>query len=263
MSEYLKFAHALADASGKLICKYFRSRMDVEDKLDDSPVTLADRLAETVIREMISEKFPDHDILGEEYGFQSTGSRYKWVLDPIDGTRSFISGMPIFGTLISLLENDVPLFGIIDIPILKERWVGQKDKTCLYYSSQSDKEPVSCNVSHQQKIENTILYSADPAMFNSIQKPFFDQIAAQAKLVRFGGDCYSYGLLASGYIDLVVEADLKTYDVMALVPVVEAAGGMITDWQGRNSFGSDWDGSLVAASSQELHLQAMYLLENT
>ena len=262
MSEYLKFANELADASGKVIRKYFRSKMTVEDKADESPVTVADRLAETVIREMISKKFPDHDVLGEEHGYQQTGSRWKWVLDPIDGTRSFISGMPIFGTLISLLENDVPQFGIIDMPILSERWVGQKEKTCLFYPSQADKKPVSCTVSNQQKIEKAILYSASPAMFNSSQKPYFDQIAAQAKLVRFGGDCYSYGLLASGYIDLVVEANLKIYDVMALIPVVEAAGGMITDWQGRNSFGTEWDGCLVAASSQELHLQAMGLLQN-
>ena len=263
MSEYLKFAHELADVSGKLIQKYFRSKMTVEDKADDSPVTVADRLAETVIRDMISKKFPDHDVIGEELEYQPRGSRWKWVLDPIDGTRSFISGMPIFGTLISLLENDVPQLGIIDIPILSERWVGQKENKCLYYSSQADKNPVSCTVSNQQKIEKTILYSGSPDMFNSSQKLYFDQIAAQAKLVQFGGDCYSYGLLASGYIDLVVEADLKIYDVMALIPVVEAAGGTITDWQGGNSFGTDWDGCLVAASSRELHLQAMNLLQNT
>ena len=262
MSEYVKFAHELADASGKVIRKYFRSKMTVEDKADDSPVTIADRLTETVLRKMISEKYPDHDILGEEHGYEPTGSRWKWVLDPIDGTRSFVAGMPIFGTLISLLEKEIPQFGIIDIPILQERWCGLRNKECFYYSSQLENKTVSCKVTKLQKIEKAILYCADPAMFNSSQKPCFDKIAAHAKLVRYGGDCYSYGLLASGHQDLVVGSDLKIYDVMALVPVVENAGGVISDWQGNNSFDDDWDGCLVAAATQELHTQALSLLQN-
>lgn len=262
MSEFVNFAHELADASGKVIRKYFRTKMTVEDKADDSPVTVADRQTETVMRKMISEEYPDHDILGEEHGYEPTGSRWKWVLDPIDGTRSFVAGMPIFGTLISLLDEDVPQFGIIDIPILRERWVGIRNKESVFYADQHGGKPQPCNVSGQKIIEQSILYSADPAMFNSLQKPGFDQIAAQVKMTRFGGDCYSYGLLSSGYIDLVVEADLKIHDVMALVPVVENAGGVISDWQGNNSFDDDWDGCLVAAATQELHTQALSLLQN-
>jgi len=262
MSEFVQFANELADESGKVIRKYFRSKMTIEDKEDESPVTIADRQTETVMREMISAKYPDHDILGEEHGYVPTGSRWKWVLDPIDGTRSFVAGMPIFGTLISLLEDEVPQLGIIDIPMLGERWVGIPKQESLYYPDQQGGKPQLCKVSGQEKIEKSILYSADPAMFNSSQKPHFDRVAAQVKMVRYGGDCYSYGLLASGHIDLVVEADLKIYDVMALVPVIENAGGVITDWQANNSFDDAWDGCLLAAASPELHAQALSLLQN-
>ena len=151
MSEYLKFAHELADASGKVIRKYFRTKMTVEDKADNSPVTVADRLTETIMREMISKKFPDHDILGEEHGYQSTGSRWKWVLDPIDGTRSFVAGMPIFGTLICLMEQEIPQIGMIDIPILQERWCGLRKKDSIFYPNQPDGKPLACKVSNQKK----------------------------------------------------------------------------------------------------------------
>ncbi len=261
MSDFVQFAHELADASGNVIRKYFRADFTVEDKPDSSPVTVADRLAETVLREMITEKYPEHDILGEEHGYQNTGSRWKWVIDPIDGTRSFVAGMPIFGTLISLLEHNVPYLGIIDMPILRERWFSLSGKECFYFSEQSGEIKVVCKASEKQNIEKAILYSADPGMFSSKQKPLFDRLATRVKLSRFGGDCYSYGLLASGYIDLVVEADLKIYDVMALVPVIQSAGGVITDWQGSSTFGDTWDGCVVAAASKELHEQVLGLLK--
>ena len=261
MSEFEQFALDLADASGSLIRKYFRADLNVEDKADNSPVTVADRLAETVIREMINDKYPSHDILGEEHGFQNTGSRWKWVIDPIDGTRSFVSGMPIFGTLISLLENDVPHLGIIDMPILHERWFSASGEECFFYPSDADQKKVVCKVSGKKNIGQAILYSADPKMFNSSQKPLYDRVSSQVKLPRFGGDCYSYGLLASGYIDLVIEADMKIYDLMALVPVIESAGGIISDWQGSTAFDTNWDGCVVAASSEELHRQTISLLK--
>ena len=261
MSEFEQFALDLADASGSLIRKYFRADVNIEDKADNSPVTVADRLAETVIREMINDKYPLHDILGEEYGFQNTGSRWKWVIDPIDGTRSFVSGMPIFGTLISLLENEVPHLGIIDMPILRERWFSASGEECFFYSSDVDLKKVVCKVSGKKNIGQAILYSADPKMFKSSQKLLYDRVSSQVKLPRFGGDCYSYGLLASGYIDLVIEADMKIYDLMALVPVIESAGGVISDWQGSTAFDTNWDGCVVAASSEELHRQSISLLK--
>ena len=261
MSEFEQFALDLADASGSLIQKYFRADLDFEDKPDNSPVTVADRLAETVIRQIINEKYPSHDILGEEHGFQNTGSRWKWVIDPIDGTRSFVSGMPIFGTLISLLENDVPHLGIIDIPILHERWFSATGEECYFYPSDADKKKVVCKVSGKENIGQANLFSTDPKMFNISQKPLYDRVSSQVKLARFGGDCYSYGLLASGYIDLVIEADMKIYDLMALIPVIESAGGIISDWKGDTKFDINWDGSVVAAASENLHSQTLRLLK--
>ncbi len=262
MSEFEQFAHDLADASGNLIRKYFRSNLNVEDKPDNSPVTVADRLAETLIREMINEKYPLHDILGEEHGFNNSGSKWKWIIDPIDGTRSFISGMPIFGTLISLLENDLPRLGLIDMPILHERWFSASDELCYFYPSDADQKKIVCKVSGKKNIKQAILYSADPKMFSISQKPSYDRVSSEVKLPRFGGDCYSYGLLASGYIDLVIEADMKIYDLMALIPVIESAGGIISDWNGNTSFDLNWDGCVVAAASKELHNQTIILLKN-
>jgi len=261
MSEFEQFALDLADASGSVIRKYFRAELNVEDKPDNSPVTVADRLTESVIRQMINDKYPSHDILGEEYGFQNSGSRWKWVIDPIDGTSSFVSGMPIFGTLISLLENDSPHLGIIDIPILNERWFSLSGEECFFYSSEAGQKKIVCKVSGKKNIGQAILYSTDPKMFNRSQKLLYDRVSSKVKLPRFGGDCYSYGLLASGYIDLVLEANMKIYDLMALVPVVQSAGGIISDWHGSTSFFSNWDGCVVAASSEELHKHTINLLK--
>ena len=261
MSKYIKFANELADASGKVIKEYFRSKMDVEDKLDKSPVTIADKLVESVLRRMISKKFPKHEILGEEFENFSTNSKWKWVLDPIDGTRSFILGYPIFGTLISLVENNVnPILGIIDIPATGERWFGYKDKESIFFPDNNSEKSIKCKVSDQKKIEKAVLTCADPVMFDVFQKKKFDDLASKVKMVRWGGDCYSYGLLALGFIDLVVEADLKIFDVMALIPVVEEAGGIISDWQGQVIFNDDWDGCVLASANRELHEKALQYL---
>ena len=150
MLEYVEFAKKLADASGGVIKKYFRSNISVEDKVDKSPVTVADRETELVLRQMITEKYPEHDILGEEFGFNPTGSIWKWVLDPIDGTRSFILGIPIFGTLISLIENEIPQFGILDMPVTGERWVGINNKETIFYPKKKFNKSFKCRVSDQK-----------------------------------------------------------------------------------------------------------------
>ena len=147
------------------------------------------------------------------------------------------------------------------MPILHERWFSASGEECFFYSSDADRKKVVCKVSGKKNIGQAILYSADPKMFNSSQKPLYDRVSSKVKLPRFGGDCYSYGLLASGYIDLVIEADMKIYDLMALVPVIESAGGIISDWQGSTAFDSNWDGCVVAASSEELHRQTISLLK--
>ena len=260
MLEYVKFAKKLADTSGDVIKKYFRSNMSVENKIDKSPVTVADRETELVLRKMIKETYPQHDILGEEFGFKPSGSRWKWVLDPIDGTKSFILGIPIFGTLISLVENESPQIGIIDIPIIGERWVGINTKETIFYSQKKFNKARKCRVSGQKSIGDSSLMATDPSMFDSKNKPFFENISARVSMVRFGGDCYNYGLLSSGFIDLIVEADMKLFDVMGLVPVVEGAGGIISDWQGKSFLNEEWNGCVLAAASTELHDKALELL---
>jgi len=259
MSEYVKFAHELADASGEVIKKYFRSNLEIEDKTDKSPVTVADRLAESVLRKMIAEKYPDHDILGEEYGYESSGGRWKWVLDPIDGTRAFITGNPLFGTLIGLMYKGEPMIGVIHAPTTGERWAAAKGFECSY---QDRKNPKSiCKTSKKTELSETFLYSTDPSMFDEIQASRLHQIQTKVKNRRFGGDCYLYGMLASGWIDLVIEANMKFFDVMALIPVIQCSGGEISDWDG-NPIRSGWDGTVLASCSIDLHEEALTLLQN-
>tara|TARA_B100001123_G_C15044637_1_gene920979 strand:+ start:117 stop:905 length:789 start_codon:yes stop_codon:yes gene_type:complete len=259
MSEYVEFANELADISGEVIKKYFRTKIEFEDKVDSSPVTIADKNTELLLRQMIIDKYPEHDILGEEFDSKHSGSKMQWILDPIDGTRSFILGLPIFGTLISLLENGIPILGVINIPITGERWVGYKKNNSIFYSKNETKS-IRCEVSKQKSISNASLVATDPGMFSNLQKPYFDLVTRKVKMVRFGGDCYSYGLLASGFIDLIIEANMKIFDVMALVPIIQEAGGKITDWKGDNFSDKEWDGSVLASASKELHEKTINLL---
>ena len=160
VSEYVKFAHELAEASGEVINKYFRSNLEIEDKSDKSPVTVADRLAESVLRKMISEKYPDHDILGEEYGYESSGSRWKWVLDPIDGTKAFITGNPLFGTLIGLMYKGEPMMGVIHAPATGERWAAEKGFECSYQDRENSKS--ICKTSKKTKLSETFCTALIP-----------------------------------------------------------------------------------------------------
>lgn len=249
---YLEVINRALMASQKIIKHYFRQGIAVDRKSDQSPVTIADKETELAIRDIISRSFPEHNILGEEHGSDNKSSEYCWVIDPIDGTKSFISGLPLFGTLIGLTKNNQPLLGVIDMPILNERWVAVAgDKTYL-----NDK---ICKVSQTTLLKDAILYSTEPNMFVGKDATKYSQLAATVAMRRFGGDCYNYGLLASGYIDLVVEADLKYHDIMSLIPIIESAGGVMTDWQG-NVANADFDGRIIAAATPELHQQAMVLL---
>ncbi len=244
----LAFAQELADAARPIAMRYFRQSVPVETKADRSPVTIADRMIESEMRRMISERFPGHGVFGEEFAEQ-VGRDFTWVLDPIDGTRSFITGMPLFGTLIALLRGADPMLGIVDFPALRERWVGVAG------------EPTVCNgeqvrTSDCRKLAQSRCYCTSPDMFEGDELQRFESLSRKAAMRRFGGDCYGYALLASGHCDLVVEAGLKPYDYLPLVPVIEGAGGRITDWRGgRLGFGSD--GRVVAAASEELLQQAI------
>ncbi|MBY4677669.1 histidinol-phosphatase [Marinobacterium arenosum] len=248
-----ELAVKMADRAREVIGPYFRAHLSIDDKSDASPVTIADKNTEAELRAMLAEHFPDHNIIGEEHGRTEQDSEYTWIIDPIDGTRAFITGMPTFGTLICQARNNRPELGVIDIPMVGDRWLAQVGQGATLNG-----EP--CKVSATQEIKDALLFCTDPDMFVGEQIDQFKRVEQACRMRRFGGDCYSYGLLAAGHVDLIVEADLKIYDVMALIPVIEEAGGIITDWQGKPLYEADWDGTAVAAATPELHRQALALL---
>lgn len=251
-TSYIKTAITLADLARPIAQKYFRMRKDFSNKLDSSPVTIADLEIETAMRSKIQTEFPDHGILGEEFKPHNLNSDYVWVLDPIDGTKAFITGKPTFGVLIALCYKTKPILGIIDQPILKERWFGAKGLA----STHNDLKITSRSCT---SIENAWLYATSPSMFADKNKRDFDKLSERVKFSLYGADCYAYGLLASGYTDIVCEASLKPYDYCALVPIIEGAGGKISDWSGKKL--SIWsDGRVLAAGDNDLHRKALKLL---
>ncbi|MEE9278424.1 MAG: histidinol-phosphatase [Dehalococcoidia bacterium] len=249
---YLPLAEALADAAGAVIRPYFRTRTPIDIKTDHSPVTLADREAETCMRELLGERVPEHGIVGEEFGSERSDAEYVWVLDPIDGTKAFLSGQPTFGTLIALLYGGVPVLGVIDQAVSRERWVGVQGKGTRFNGAAAGTRPC-------ERLAEATLYATSPDMFKGPDAPRFAQLGSEANLTRYGLDCYAYGLLASGFVDLVVEASLASYDFCALVPVIEGAGGSMTDWQGQ-PLRLQSDGRVVAAGDARVQSEALRIL---
>jgi histidinol phosphatase-like enzyme (inositol monophosphatase family) len=243
--EAAAFAENLANATGEIALRYFRRPLAVDTKADASPVTEADRRIETLIRQRIRERFPTHGILGEEHGREAGSDDMTWVIDPIDGTKSFISGMPTFGTLIALADGATPVLGVIDHPALAERWVGRAGVP-------TRRNGTVCRTSTCTRLADAVLYATTPDMFKGGARTRFNAVSGAARMRRFGGDCYAYALLASGFVDVVIEAELQPYDYMALVPVIEGAGGVITDWRGTR-LGLESDGRVVAAATPALH----------
>lgn len=227
MAQFVDVAHKLADAARVITLKYFRAKFQIIDKSDSSPVTIADRSAELAMRELLAEQCPSHSIYGEEWGLTipEGGSDYVWVLDPIDGTKSFITGKPVFGTLIALLYNGVPVLGVIDQPVLQERWLGIQGKVTTLNG-------VEIQTRLTASLKDSYLYTTSPHLFAGDAEAAFIRVRNEVKVPLYGCDCYAYGLLAAGHVDLVVESGLKPYDYLALVPVVEGAGGVITNWNG-------------------------------
>jgi len=248
----LTFALHLADAAGEVIRPYFRKPLAVRDKPDLTPVTAADRAAEQAMRGLIERHFPAHGILGEEFGREREDAEFVWVLDPIDGTKSFISGVPLFGTLIALTREGRPILGIIDQPISRERWAGASGHPTTLNGASIRCRP--CSV-----LAAATLFATTPDMFKDDDAAAFARVSAAAKLVRYGADCYAYGLLAAGFVDLVLEASLKPYDFCAMVPVVEGAGGVATDWRG-GSLDVAADGRILVAGDRRAHEAALALL---
>ena len=221
----IALAARLADAAGAAIRPYFRAEHGVEAKEDQSPVTLADRAGEEAMRKLLIAERPMDGIIGEEFGVREGTSGRQWVLDPIDGTRAFIAGRPVFGTLIALVDNGWPVLGVIDQPIIGERWLGVTGRQTLFNG-----KPARTRICRE--LSQAILATTSPALFDDGQLHAFEHLDAQVMSTVLGGDCYNYGCVASGWLDIVVEAGLKLHDFAALVPVIEGAGGRMCDWQG-------------------------------
>jgi inositol-phosphate phosphatase / L-galactose 1-phosphate phosphatase / histidinol-phosphatase len=252
MTEDIVLAERLADAARKAIRPYFRVECGIEDKADASPVTLADRAAEAAMREILTAERPDDGIIGEEFGIERGEANRCWVLDPIDGTRSFIAGRAIFGTLIALIEDGTPVIGIIDQPIQGERWLGVAGRPTRYNG-----EP--CATRRCDALSGAQLATTSPYLFSNGGLAGFERLRGATRGLVLGGDCYAYGTLAIGQLDLVVEEGLKLHDFAALVPVVEGAGGAMRDWTGQ-PLGRDRDGRVIAAGDPTLIDQALALL---
>jgi inositol-phosphate phosphatase/L-galactose 1-phosphate phosphatase/histidinol-phosphatase len=253
LDRFLALACELADAAGAEVRPHFRQRLAVEDKSDLTPVTAADRVAELAMRRLIENNFPDHGIVGEEFGRVREGAEFVWVLDPIDGTKSFISGVPLFGTLIALTRGGHPILGVIDQPIARERWIGAAGRPTTLNDA-----AIRCRAC--PGLGSATLFATTPEMFRGADAAAFARVSAAVKLVRFGADCYAYGLLAAGFIDLVLEASLKPYDFCAMIPIVEGAGGVATDWRGAR-LGLASDGRVLVAGDHHAHEAALALLD--
>jgi len=232
LATFADVAAAAADAASEVTLRYFRSStLSVDSKADDSPVTVADRAAEAAVRAVLSSRVPSHAVFGEEGGMvepdgPSSGSDFLWVVDPIDGTKSFITGKPLWGTLVALLYRGEPVLGLIDQPVTRERWLGlQGSKTTFNGSEISTRR---CD-----EIGKAYLYATTPHMFSPGEiEESWKRVRDASRISLYGCDCYAYGLLALGHADLVVEADLGPYDYLAIAPVVRGAGGEMTDWRG-------------------------------
>jgi inositol-phosphate phosphatase / L-galactose 1-phosphate phosphatase / histidinol-phosphatase len=252
---YRDFALRLADAAGAVVRKYYRSTLMVESKADASPVTVADREAEQALRALIRAAYPDHGIEGEEFPGERLDAEFVWRLDPIDGTKSFVVGRPLFGTLIGLTRAGRPILGVIDQCILGERWLGVAGEQSTWNG-----QPI--RVRACSDLEQAIMSVTSPQMFTADERAALARLESAVRFPIYGGDCYGYGLLALGSVDLVVEADLDVHDFMALIPVIEGAGGVVTDWQG-SALSPSSDGRIVAAGDRRVHERALKLLALT
>lgn len=271
---FTDLANRLADEAGQIARKYFRQSFEVISKADESPVTVADRAIEQRLREIIEAERPEDGIFGEEFGIKESRNGLTWVLDPIDGTKSFVIGRPTFGTLIALCENDVPMLGIIDQPITGERWIGVQGQSTLFLQKgphpsplpegRGDKNGIAVKTRSCKNLKDACAGSTTPAMFPPLSLPkggeIWRNIEPAVKMLAWGGDCYMYGLLASGFMDVCFEASLSPYDFCALVPVVEGAGGVMCDWDGK-PLTMKSDGRVIAVGDAALRADLIRLLQ--
>lgn len=251
--DLLKAALEISEAAAAIPLRYFRSGVAVEDKSDESPVTAADRQTEEHIRKAILDRYPSHGIFGEEFDRQPSDGPYNWVVDPIDGTKSFISGQPLFGMLLGVLRDGVPQAGLIRMPALGECFAGARG-----VDATMNGEPIHCRAVPGLGEARMFINEADLMLFREPER--MARLMTAGRLRRFANDCYGFGLLAMGQIDVVVDLDLKPHDYLPIVPVVEAAGGVITDWEGR-ALGLESVGTVLAAGSADLHTEMLDLLQ--
>ncbi len=251
--EFQDCTFRLADEAGKIAHKYFRQDFDIEMKSDETPVTIADREIEEKCREILEDLRPNDGIMGEEFPEKPSKNGIQWFLDPIDGTRQFITGKPTFGTLIGLFVEETPLAGMIYQPILNERWTGYKGRKTMFNEK-------NVQTSRCKTLANSRFASTCPSQ---LMKPFNGMLLkgmeTSTSVFQWGGDCYFYGLLASGWLEGVIESGLSTYDFAALIPVVENAGGVITDWSGQ-PLTKKSEGYVLATANPEIHAQALDLI---
>jgi inositol-phosphate phosphatase/L-galactose 1-phosphate phosphatase/histidinol-phosphatase len=238
--------------------QYFRKNISIQQKQDLSPVTMADKKIEEFLRHEIARHFPTHSIFGEEQGYSDNDSPYIWVIDPIDGTKSFITGAPLFGMLIGLLKDDIPIMGAINMPALGEVFLALKDKEnnelCGAWHNGN-----RIQTSATTDIKDAIISIGEGNLFIDKKPDILKNISANAKYYRFNNDCYYYGLLAAGHIDGIIEFDLQPYDYLPIVPIIEQAGGCITTWQG-DALSMHSNGSVVASATKKLHDQMLDIL---
>jgi myo-inositol-1(or 4)-monophosphatase len=254
--DFAAFVDELATVSGDAILPFFRTSLGVENKTVGSgfdPVTAADRGAESAMRALIQRSLPEHGIVGEEFGSERESAEYVWFLDPIDGTKSFISGMPSWGTLIGLTHSGRPVFGMMHQPFIRERFSG--DGGAAHYRGPTGERKLM--VRRCARIGDAVLFTTTPLLMDEQDRSAFARVEAAARLSRYGGDCYAYCMLAAGHVDLVIETGLQPHDIVALIPIVTGAGGIVTTWEGGPAAGG---GRIVAAGDPRLHEAALALL---
>ncbi len=249
---FLQLANIMADDARTIALQYFRNSAINWSKSDSTPVTEADLRIEQRIREIAAEHYPEHGFIGEENGTTNANSKLRWCVDPIDGTKSFLYGVPTFGTLIALTYDAVPIVGVIEHPAMRERW-------CAVQGGATASQGKPCRSSRRKEVNEAVVYATSIDMFNAEERRQFDAVTEQAKRRQFGVDCYAYSLLSSGFIDIVMEADMKPYDLMALVPVIEGAGGVVSSWRGEPlTLGSA--SQILATANEQLHHQCLDII---
>ena len=254
--DFAQFVNELANLSGQAILPFFRSGFSIRDKSGGAtfdPVTEADRAGEAAMRQLIRRTFPTHGIIGEEFGDEQTDAEYIWVLDPIDGTRAFMAGLPVWGTLIGLMRNRAPAYGLMHQPFTGERFFGDGG-SAAYRGPQGERKLMTRRC---RSLGDAIISTTSPRLFDGAALAAYERVEREAKIARYGCDCYAYCMLAAGHIDVVIETDLKPHDIVALIPIITGAGGMVTAWDGGPAGGG---GSVVAAGDRRLHETVLGLL---